>query len=185
MRRRRLPAEKPRTPRAFAVGSADGGSGGSLIITDPPRRCANASATDSAEGGGCKVRIRHVYIRPLHPRRGRLTNRPTGSSAWTAGTGLRAPKRALVQRVPAGILVGTPRSAGRSERCLSCGARLIPPSIARSVRSACSASGSGRCRARPIWRRAARRRVAGVPRPGSEPGGTRSRSPSIAATRTN
>ncbi len=64
-------------------------------------------------------------------------------------------------------------------------ARLIPPSIARSVRSACSASGSGRCRARPIWRRAGRRRGAGVPRPGSEPDGTRSRSPSIAATRTN
>jgi hypothetical protein len=79
----------------------------------------------------------------------------------------------------------TPRSAGRSERCSSRDARLIPPSIARSVRSACSASGSGRCRARPIWRRAGRRRGAGVPRPGSEPGGTRSRSPSIAVTRTN
>ena len=58
MRRRRLSAEKPQTPRAFAVGSAVGGWGSSLIMTNLPGRCANASATDSAEGGGCKVRIR-------------------------------------------------------------------------------------------------------------------------------
>ena len=49
MRRRRLPAEKPQTPRAFAVGSAVGGWGSSLIMTNPPGRCANASATDRAE----------------------------------------------------------------------------------------------------------------------------------------
>ena len=64
MRRRRLPAEKPQTPRAFAVGSAVGGWGSSLIMTNPPGRCANASATDSAEGGGCKVRIRRNGVDP-------------------------------------------------------------------------------------------------------------------------
>ena len=67
MRRRRLPAEKPQTPRAFAVGSAVGGWGGSLIMTNPPGRCANASATDSAEGGGCKVRIRRISPRAAVP----------------------------------------------------------------------------------------------------------------------
>jgi hypothetical protein len=61
MRRRRLTAEKPQTPRAFAVGSAVGGWGSSLIMTNPPGRCANASATDS-EGGGCKVRIRREAV---------------------------------------------------------------------------------------------------------------------------
>jgi hypothetical protein len=64
MRRRRLPAEKPQTPRAFAVGSAVGGWGGGLIMTNLPERCANASATDSAEGGGCKVRIRRKLATP-------------------------------------------------------------------------------------------------------------------------
>ena len=67
MRRRRLPAEKPQTPRAFAVGSAVGGWGSSLIMTNPPGRCANASATDSAEGGGCKVRIRRISVGPGAP----------------------------------------------------------------------------------------------------------------------
>jgi hypothetical protein len=62
MRRRRLPAEKPQAPRAFAVGSTVGGWGGGLIMTNPPGRCANASATDSAEGGGCKVRIRRNLV---------------------------------------------------------------------------------------------------------------------------
>ena len=65
MRRRRLPAEKPQTPRAFAIGSAVGGWGGGLIMTNPPGHCANASATDSAEGGGCKVRIRRILPVPV------------------------------------------------------------------------------------------------------------------------
>ena len=48
-----------------------------------------------------------------------------------------------------------------------------PAVNSRVSSSACSASGSGRYRVRPIWRRGVRRRVAGVPRRGSEPAGTR------------
>src|SRR5439155_19342965 len=81
MRRRRLPAEKPQTPRAFDVGSTVGGWGGGLIMTNPPRRCANASATDSAEGGGCKVRIRRILPAVARSREGPLAEPIAGARA--------------------------------------------------------------------------------------------------------
>ena len=50
--------------------------------------------------------------------------------------------------------------------------RISPRAAAGSAPRACSASGSGRYRARPILRRAVRRCGAGALRPGSAPGGT-------------